>query len=136
VFPAGGVSTAAGPFARRALDATWKPFTARAIIETQATVVPMVFEGRNSRLFQIASHLSRTLREALLFYEMRNKLGATVRVRIGAPLNYLELEEPGDRHALIGHLRRVTYALDETGGEPHPRRRLSRRPLARSSRPA
>ncbi len=65
------------------MDAAWKPFTARAIIEARATVVPVFFGGQNSRLFQIASHVSQTLREARLFHEVRNKLGAVVRVRIG-----------------------------------------------------
>jgi putative hemolysin len=66
VFPAGEVSTAAGPFVRLALDAPWKPFTARAIIQTRATVVPIFFGGQNSRLSQIASHVSQTLRTSLL----------------------------------------------------------------------
>ena len=128
-FPAGGVSTAGGPFAKAALDAPWKPFTARAIIETRASVLPVFFGGQNSRLFQIASHVSQTLREALLFHEVRNKLGAAVRVRIGAPLSYLELARLSDRHALIAHLRRLTYALGEPAQEPRsrPRRRLGLR---------
>ncbi len=136
-FPAGGVSTAGQPFARQALDAAWKPFTARAIIEARATVVPVFFGGQNSRLFQIASHVSQTLREALLFHEVRNKLGAVVRVRIGEPLSYLELARLGDRHALIAHLRRLTYALGELGDTPRPRRRIRlrrQRPADRSPR--
>jgi putative hemolysin len=125
-FPAGGVSTAGHPFARQALDAPWKPFTARAIIETRASVLPVFFAGQNSRLFQIASHVSQTLREALLFHEVRNKLGALVSVRIGRPLAYPEIAHRTDRHQLILHLRHLTYALDD-GQQPRrmrPRRRL------------
>ena len=91
VFPAGAVSTAGQPFGGRALDAAWKPFAARAIIETRASVLPVFFGGQNSRLFQVASHVSQTLREALLFHEVRNKVGGRVRVRIGGPLAYPEL---------------------------------------------
>ena len=71
------------------------------------------------------------------FDEVRNKLGAVVRVRIGEPLSYLELARLGDRHALIAHLRRLTYALGESGDTPRPRRRLRlrrQRPADRSPR--
>ena len=99
-------------------------------------MVPVFFDGQNSRLFQIASHMSQTLREALLFHEVRNKLGAVVRVRIGAPQSYLELAGLGDRHALIAHLRRLTYALDEPGaGRRRQRFRLAGlRPRDRAAR--
>ncbi len=139
VFPAGAVSTVGAPFAKRALDAGWKPFTARAIIETRASVLPVFFAGQNSRLFQIASHLSQTLREALLFHEICNKLGGRVRVRIGEPLDYLDLAHLTDRRRLMLHLRELTYRLE---GEQHCPRRLRLRvrrrrdlptPLARRS---
>jgi putative hemolysin len=143
VFPAGEVSTAAGPFVRRALDSPWKPFTARAIVQTRSTVVPVFFGGQNSRLFQIASHVSQTLRTSLLFHEVRNKLGRSVEVRIGRPLPYDEVAHLTDRHELIEHLRSRTYALAtpltlEGPGEPRrppngrrlrlPRRRRKDRP--------
>jgi putative hemolysin len=120
VFPAGAVSTVGAPFAKRAVDAEWRPFTARAIIETRASVLPVFFAGQNSRLFQIASHLSQTLREALLFHEMCNKLGGRVRVRIGEPLDYLDLAHLTDRRGLMLHLRGLTYRLE--GEQPCPRR--------------
>jgi putative hemolysin len=120
VFPAGAVSTVGAPFARRAVDAEWKPFTARAIIETRASVLPVFFAGQNSRLFQIASHLSQTLREALLFREMCNKLGGQVRVRIGEPLDYPDFAHLTDRRRLMLHLRELTYRLE--GEQPRPRR--------------
>jgi putative hemolysin len=123
IFPAGAVSTAGGPFGKRALDAEWKPFTARAIIETRASVLPVFFGGRNSRLFQIASHVSQTLREALLFHEMRNKAAAGSGSGIGRPLGYPEIAHLTDRHRLTRHLRDLTYALDQ-GGPPRPRRRV------------
>jgi putative hemolysin len=130
VFPAGAVSTAGAAFARQAVDAEWKPFTARAIIETGASVLPVFFAGQNSRLLQIASHLSQTLREALLFHEMRNRLGRRVRVRIGRALDHLELAHLTDRRQLMLHLRRLTYALGD-GEQPCPPRRRRRLRLRR-----
>src|SRR5690606_36721313 len=61
IFPGGTVSTARRPFAR-AMDPGWRNFTARMILRSRATVVPVYFDGQNSRLFQIASHLHGSLR--------------------------------------------------------------------------
>lgn len=128
-FPSGTVSTAKTPFAREAVDCEWKPFTARAIMQSRATVVPVYFAGQNSRLFQVASHVNEMLRLALLFHEVRNKMGRVVSVRIGAPIAYAELAAIGDRHALIDHLRRLTYALaHEAAGTGRSPVRLRRRP--------
>ena len=132
VFPSGTVSTATTPFARAAVDCAWKPFTARAVIQSRATVVPVYFAGQNSRLFQVASHLSATLRLALLFHEVRNKMGRVVSVTIGAPVPYGALAPIGDRHALIDHLRTLTYALahgpEGAAAAAHRPLRLPRRP--------
>ena len=58
MFPAGGISTAPDRLGReRATDAPWQPFTAQLVQRSRATVVPVCFEGQNSRLFQIVSHL-------------------------------------------------------------------------------
>lgn len=111
VFPGGGVSTSARPFARQAVDPEWKLFTAKAVNRARATVVPVYFAGQNSRLFQVASHLSQTLRLSLLFHEVRNKIGSAVEVRIGPPVPYAELSGVADRRALVDHLRRATYEL-------------------------
>jgi hypothetical protein len=94
-----------------AIDPEWKLFTAKAIARASATVVPIFFEGQNSRLFQLASHVSLTLRLSLLFSEVRNKIGSVVAVRIGVPIAYAELSHLGDRKALADHLRRMTYQL-------------------------
>jgi putative hemolysin len=93
------------------VDPEWKLFTAKAIVQSEATVVPVFFAGQNSRLFQLASHLSLTLRLSLLFHELRNKIGSAVEVRIGAPVPYVELSHIADRRALVEYLRRATYEL-------------------------
>jgi hypothetical protein len=95
------------------------------------------FRGQNSRLFQLASHLSLTLRLSLLLSEVRNKIGSVVRVRIGAPMSYAALAHIADRKALAEHLRRATYQL---GGRDHgptsavPPALRDRRNLLRTSR--
>ena len=76
-----------------------------------ATVIPVWFGGQNSRLFQIASHLSLTLRLSLIFHEVRRRIGATVPVEIGEPIPFERLAMIKDRQAFADELRAATYAL-------------------------
>jgi putative hemolysin len=111
VFPGGTVSTAARPFGRP-MDPGWRAFTARMIAKSGATVVPVYFDGANSRLFQIASHLHATLRVALLIKEFRRRVGAPVGVVIGEPVDPAQIaSRRGDTKAMMDFLRRETYAL-------------------------
>jgi putative hemolysin len=111
VFPAGGVSTTPTIWQKRATDAEWKNLTARLIVQSKGCVAPVYFAGQNSRLFQIASHISLTLRLSLLFKEVRDRIGTTVRVRIGDVVPYERLAALGDRGAIMEALRQTTYAL-------------------------
>lgn len=108
VFPGGTVSTAAKPFSEP-LDPMWRGFTAKMIARSKATVVPVFYEGHNSRLFQIASHLHYNLRLGLLLKEFRARVDTPVKVRIGAPI--LPADLPADAGEMMETLRRATYAL-------------------------
>ncbi len=111
VFPAGGVSTTPTLWHKRAIDAEWKTFTARLIAQAKAPVAPVFFAGQNSRLFQLASHVSMTLRLSLLFREVRDRIGSEIHVRVGAPIPFDRLPAIADRHAFMNQLRETTYAL-------------------------
>jgi putative hemolysin len=112
VFPAGAISTAPDPLGLKpAVDGRWQPFVAQLIQRSKATVVPIWFGGQNSRLFQIASHLSQTLRLSLIFHEVRARIGATLPVVIGAPIPFAAFAEVRDRQALADELRARVYAL-------------------------
>ena len=110
IFPAGGIATSEGPFGP-ATDLEWKLFTAKLIQMTEATVVPVFFHGQNSRLFQIASQFSLTLRLSLIVHEVKNKIGKPVRFTIGDPIPYQALAAIKQRKHLLNHLREVTYGL-------------------------
>ena len=111
VFPGGTVSTAPTPFGRP-LDPAWRRFTARLIEKSGAEVAPVFFEGANSRLFQVASHLHNTLRLALMIREFRARVGGPVRVAVGKPLPRAELAaRSGDARAMMDYLRAETYRL-------------------------
>ena len=130
IFPAGGASTAPKPWSRRAVDPEWKNFTARLITGAKAPVVPVYFAGQNSRLFQIASHISMTLRLSLFFKEVYDKIGSELHVQIGEVMPYSELESL-DRTKLMEHLRAATYKL----GTSIPHRRIKGRRPSRARRP-
>ncbi|MFV0358470.1 lysophospholipid acyltransferase family protein [Tropicimonas sp.] len=111
VFPGGTVSTAIKPFTRP-MDPGWRSFTARMIAKSRATVVPIYFEGHNSRLFQFASHLHSTLRLALLIQEFRKRVDEPVRVVIGEPIPRDALDQRAkDPRAMMDFLRTETYSL-------------------------
>lgn len=111
VFPGGTVSTSEKPYRGPAVDPDWKPFTAKLITQSKAAVLPMYFEGQNSRLFQIASHLHYVLRISLLFKEVADRIGTEMPVRIGDIMPYEALAHLKDRQALVDHLRELTYNL-------------------------
>lgn len=111
VFPGGTVSTAAKPFARP-MDPGWRGFTAKMIARTGATVVPVFFDGHNSRLFQVASHLHTTLRLALLIKEFRRRVDEPVDVVVGDPISDDALTALAGRpKEMMDFLRKATYEL-------------------------
>ena len=110
IFPGGGISTSKG-FWGPATDLEWKRFTAALIQQSKAQVIPIYFHGQNSRLFQIVSQFSLTLRLSLLLYEVRRMMGSTLKIHIGEPIPYEKLAHFKKRQAMIDHLRQVTYRL-------------------------
>src|SRR5206468_4225545 len=105
-----------------AVDLPWAPFTAKLLRMSKATVVPVFFVGQNSRLFQMASHLSLTLRLSLVFRETARRIGSRLRVRIGAPVPFSEIAHIEDRNELVAELRKRTFGLAQAAdvrGNPH-----------------
>ena len=111
IFPGGTVSTAERPFGR-AMDPQWRSFTAKMILKSDAAVVPIYFDGQNSRLFQLASRMTSTMRLALLLREFRARVDQPVKIAVGKPLNRAQiLSMADDPRRLMDWLRMKTYAL-------------------------
>jgi putative hemolysin len=81
----------------------------------------MFFHGQNSRLFQLVSQVSLTLRLSMIMHEVCNKIGQRLRVTIGNPLPFAELYDNDDRQALTAQLRKLT---EELGGVTTSKLRL------------
>lgn len=114
IFPAGGVATANRPLSGHAADPLWHPFAGRLAMVPGTTVLPVHIRGQNSRLFQIASHISFPLRVALLFHETRRRMGLPVDLSVGAPVAAQDLAAL-PRETLAAELRRRTMALAPAG---------------------
>ncbi len=114
IFPGGTVSTALTPF-DHPMDPGWRGFTARMVAKSNATVVPVFFDGHTSRLFQIASHLHNTLRMGLLIKEFKKRVDTPVRVVIGEPITRDVLDPLSkDTRKMMDFLRKATYELSPT----------------------
>jgi putative hemolysin len=111
VFPSGAVASARTPFGP-AVEAEWNPFTAKMILRSGATVVPIRFPGQNSRLYQLACLTSATLRQGLLLHEVVHALGRPQRPVIGAPIGRDEIRDwAGNPRGFMAELRERTLAL-------------------------
>ncbi|MEP1198618.1 lysophospholipid acyltransferase family protein [Tateyamaria sp.] len=112
IFPGGTVSTAVKPFATP-MDPGWRSFTARMVAKSEATVVPLYYDGHTSRLFQIASHTHNTLRLGLLIKEFKKRVDTPVKVVIGEPIDRAVLDPmAGDPKQMMEFLRKATYELN------------------------
>ncbi|WP_109311579.1 lysophospholipid acyltransferase family protein [Ruegeria sp. AU67] len=111
IFPGGTVSTGLKPFSQP-MDPGWRGFTARMVAKSNATVVPVFFDGHTSRLFQIASHLHNTLRMGLLIKEFKKRVDTPVKVVIGEPISRDVLDPLStDKRKMMDFLRKATYEL-------------------------
>ncbi|MBS1301646.1 acyltransferase [Loktanella sp. SALINAS62] len=118
IFPGGTVSTARTPLGAP-LDPVWRSFAAKMIAKSGATVVPIFFDGANSRLFQIASHLNYNLRMGLLIPEFVRKLDSPVRLVVGKPIPPSALHaHRHDANACMDFLRKATYDLSPRPIDP------------------
>ena len=112
IFPGGTVSTAVKPMGGRAMDPGWRTFTAKMISKSNASVLPIYFDGVNSRRWQIASHVHPSLRLGLLINEFKTRVGRSVEIAVGKPVPPEELmRHARDPRGMMDFLRETTYRL-------------------------
>jgi putative hemolysin len=113
LFPAGAVANSPGWWGR-AVEHEWHPFTAKMIQKSKATVLPIYFPGQNSRAYQIACHLSPTIRQGMLVHEVAYALDKPQSPIIGEPFAQEELAEwSSNPRGFMEWLRQRTLALGE-----------------------
>jgi putative hemolysin len=93
----------------RVTDPPWSPHLLTFIERTNATCVPLYFQGCNSWRFQLLGLLHPTLRTMLLLREFVGLRGRCIRVRVGAAAR---LDGAGTlRGERMRELRERLYAL-------------------------
>lgn len=111
LFPAGKVATSRGFFGP-AIEPEWNPFTAKMVMRSGATVLPIYFPGSNSRLYHIADKISATVRQGLLLHEIYAALNRPQSPVIGEPITPEAIRARGhDTRGLLAWLRETTLAL-------------------------
>ena len=111
VFPSGGIATTPHMFARQAAEEPWAPLVGQLVRRTKASVLPVYFDGQNSALFQCASHISYAMRVALIFHEVRRRIGSQLDMVIGDVLDFDALAAHLPPKKLARHLQSHVYGL-------------------------
>ena len=110
IFPAGEVSTYKLE-TQQITDKQWHPVVGKLIAKAKVPVVPVYFHGNNGLLFNLLSFIHPALRTVKLPSELFNKQGQKIRLRIGKPINPVDLPYQNNTTKLLGFLRAKTYAL-------------------------
>lgn len=109
LFPAGEVATwQKGDVVE---DKPWDTSVIKLIYNSSLPVVPVYFDGGNSRMFHLLGRIHPMLRTVRLVREMVNKKGTTIKVRIGRPVSVQEMAGM-DVKTLGKYLRNRCYALE------------------------
>ena len=130
-FPSGAISHF--HWSQRAIvDPPWQPDVSGLARRTNASVVPVYFEGRNSLIFQTLGMLHPSLRTGMMLRELMNKKGTKIRLRIGRPIRFQEDDGFDDDQQRTSYLRLRTYAL--AGSDNKPRSTSSSQQKKRAKR--
>ncbi len=122
VFPAGEVSRYHGHDYPE--DLPWSTSIARIIKNAGVPVIPVFWDGRNSRLFYAVDKIHSMLGTARLTRELINKEGTCFNLQIGKPILPAEIatyEKPAD---LAAYLRSRSYALEANIPEPAKEKKM------------
>ncbi|HAN77934.1 MAG TPA: hemolysin [Bacteroidales bacterium] len=110
LFPAGEVSTYKTE-PNVITDKKWDASIVKFIRKANVSVVPIYFEGSNSRIFHLLGLIHPTLRTIKLPSELFNKKNKVIKVRIGNPVFAKEQEEFADLAKFGRFLRAKIYSL-------------------------
>lgn len=119
LFPAGAVSSYMKKKNRTAVgkgciieDWPWPTNMAKLIKSANIPVVPIYFEGKNSRTFHLLGFIKPVFRTMRLVHELFNKKGQCIPMRIGRPIMPSEFEEYDNLTDLGNYLRSRVFALE------------------------
>lgn len=121
LFPAGEVSTYHGKGYTEDID--WTLSIAKLISKSNVPVIPVYFDGQNSRMFHTLGRIHPLFRTAQLPREMCKSANRTITMRIGKPIAPSEIQEH-NINSLRKYLRNRSYALEAQIETPTPNEQL------------
>ncbi|MBN1131613.1 MAG: lysophospholipid acyltransferase family protein [Bacteroidales bacterium] len=110
IFPAGEVSSY-NEDSYGISDREWQYPAIKMIKKARVPVVPIYFQGSNSRMFHLLGLIHPSLRTAKLPSEIFNKKHKKIRIRIGNPISVKDQDAIVDVSRYGRYLRAKTYAL-------------------------
>lgn len=116
-FPAGLCSRKIGG---EITDPEWKKSFVAKAIESRRDIVPIFFEGRNTRFFYWLSNFRKrigikfNIEMILLPREMFAQRGKTLNVKIGSPISYQALADMKNNTAAANFIRKEAYSLESS----------------------
>ncbi len=113
IFPAGEVSTYNDEWTE-ITDCQWQNSAIKFIKNSGVPVVPVYFQGSNSKIFHLLGMIHPVLRTIKLPSELFNKKNKLIKIRIGNPVSVKEQEEFTDTFKYGRFLRAKTYSLGTT----------------------
>ena len=118
IFPAGEVSRYHGHDYPE--DLPWSNSIARIIKSANVPVIPVFWDGCNSRRFYRWDKIHSMLGTARLTRELANKHDQTINLQIGKPILPAEVETYEKPAELAAYLRSRSYALEANITKAHP----------------
>lgn len=110
IFPAGEVSRYNGHDYPE--DIEWSVTISKLVKKTGLPVIPVYFDGVNSKSFYRRAKIHSMLGTAMLPHELLNKRNRHITMKIGKPIVPSDLEAFDDYKKLAAYLRTRSYALE------------------------
>lgn len=110
LFPAGDLSAYAT--IDTITDQPWQFPMVKFVKKARVPIVPIYFQGTNSRLFHLLAKIHPSLIQARLPSELLSKKHKTVKMRIGNPIKMEEQEKYSDIFQFGRFLRAKTYCME------------------------
>ncbi|HIZ85394.1 MAG TPA: lysophospholipid acyltransferase family protein [Candidatus Coprenecus stercoravium] len=120
IFPAGEVSTRYRGH-RYVADKEWSSTVMKLVRNSGVPVIPVYFDGSNSRRFHILGRIHPMLRTVNLPNELIRRSGKTVVMRIGRPVPPGEVIKSKSPDELGRALRNRVYAMEANTPEHQPK---------------
>lgn len=111
LFPSGEVSSNKNK-EKVVKDIEWQESVIKLIRNANLPVVPVYFDGGNSKFFHLIGKIHPLLRTIRLPHELTNKKDKTITLEIGTPILPSEFEDYSSNKELGEYLWNRTYALE------------------------